>query len=99
MTTRHATTPNLFDREEMMRLTREGMEQTLRFYMTMNEQLLKMAEWQKDAVNQANQQGIEMLNKAYDEYQKNSRVVLTRLEAMIRQAAEQTAPKAKEQGQ
>ncbi len=96
MTTKQQPTPTLFDREEMMRLTREGMEQTLRFYMTMNENLLKMAEWQKDAVNQANQQGVEMLNKAYNEYQKNSRVVLSRLESMIRQAAEQMTPKPKE---
>ncbi len=97
MTAAQKNTP--FDREEMMRLTREGMEQTLRFYLTMNENLLKMADWQRETVNQASQQGIELLNKAYDEYQKNSRVVLSRLESMIRQAAETAAaPQAKEHG-
>ncbi|NLI77436.1 MAG: hypothetical protein GX442_13470 [Candidatus Riflebacteria bacterium] len=97
MTTTQKNTP--IDREEMMRLTREGMEQTLRFYLTMNENLLKMADWQRETVTQANQQGVEMLNKAYDEYQKNSRVVLSRLESMIRQATETaTTPKAKEHG-
>lgn len=97
MTTTQKNTP--IDREEMMRLTREGMEQTLRFYLTMNENLLKMADWQRETITQANQQGVEMLNKAFDEYQKNSRVVLSRLETMIRQAAETaTTPKTKEHG-
>ena len=96
MTTTQKNTP--FDRDEMMRLSREGMEQTMRFSLTLNENLLKMAEWQKETVTQANRQGVEMLNNAYDEYQKNSRVVLSRLESTIRQAAEHATPKTKEQG-
>lgn len=91
-----ANIPNLFDREEMLRLTREGMEQTMRFYMTMNENLLKLAEMQKDAVNQANQRTIETMNKAYEEYQKNSRVAFSRMESLIHAAVDHATPKAKD---
>ena len=84
-----------FDRDEMMRLGREGMEQTMRFYMTMNENLLKLADMQKDALNQANQRTVETLNKAYEEYQKNSRVAFSRMESLIHTALEHAYPKTK----
>jgi len=84
-----------FDRDEMMRLGREGMEQTMRFYMNMNENLLKLADMQKDALNQANQRTVETLNKAYEEYQKNSRVAFSRMESLIHTALEHADPKTK----
>jgi hypothetical protein len=80
------------DREEMIRLTREGMENTMRFFMTMNENLLKMTDWQRDAINETNKKTVEVMNKSYEEFQKQNRVVLSRIEQVCHQALETVAP-------
>jgi hypothetical protein len=92
------TMTQMFDREEMIRLTREGMENTLRFYNSFNENLLKISDWQREAINENNTRAVEMMNKSYDEYQKNSRVIMSRIETVCREALDKTAPKAKESG-
>lgn len=90
--------PNkMFDREEMLKLSREGMEQSMRFFMTLNETILKIGDQQRELVNETTKKNIELLNKAYEEYQKNSRVVLGRMESMWQHAVDQ-ATKVKENG-
>ena len=76
---------NLFDRDEMIRLSREGMENSMRFFLTLNENIVKIAETQREAINDATKKNLEMLNKAYEEYQKNNRVVTSRIEQFTRE--------------
>jgi hypothetical protein len=80
----------MFDRDEMVRLTREGMENSMRFFMTMNENLLKINDAQKETINEASKKSLELVNKSLDEYQKNTRVILSRMESMWKQVIEQT---------
>lgn len=78
-----------FDREEMIRLSREGMENSIRFFLTLNENILKMGEWHKDFVEETTRRNLEVVNKAFDEYQKNSRVICSRIESVCRTAIDQ----------
>ncbi len=90
---------NMFDREEMIRLSREGMESSMRFFNTLNENILKMGEWQKEVVNETVKRNLETMNKAYDEYQKQQRVILNRIETACRDALKTAdAPKTHENG-
>ncbi|MFZ2957868.1 MAG: hypothetical protein WA705_13355 [Candidatus Ozemobacteraceae bacterium] len=91
------TTQNLFDRDEMIRLSREGMENSMRFFMTFNENIVKLADMQRDAINETTKKNLEMINKAYEEYQKNNRVVAGRIESFTRDLVNQTT-KTQEQG-
>ena len=85
---------NLFDRDEMIRLSREGMENTMKFYLSFNENILKMAEMQRDAMNEGNRKAIETVNKAFDEYQKHNRVILHQIEENVKNLTEKVTPKA-----
>ncbi len=90
------TTNNpLFDRDEMIRLSREGLENSLKFYTTLTENVTKIADMQREAYNETAKKQIEMVNKAYEDYQKNTRVVMHHFENVWRQVIEQAAPKAK----
>jgi hypothetical protein len=73
-------TPKTFDRDEMIRLTRDGMEHSLKFFLNLNESVLKMGETHREAAIQANRQALELMNKSYEEYQRTSRVILSRIE-------------------
>ncbi len=88
----------MFDREEMMRLTREGMENSLRFFLTINENLLKMGEWQMENLTEHNKRAVETINKAYEEHQKVSRVIMGRIETVCREIIKQAAPQEKAAG-
>jgi predicted metalloprotease len=79
----------MFDREEMVRLTREGMENSMRFFMTMNENLIKVNDVQKETINEAAKKSLELVNKSLDEYQKNTRIILSRMETMWKQVLDQ----------
>ncbi len=82
----------LFDRDEMFRLSREGMENSLRFFLTINENLLKMGEWQMENLTEHNKRAIETINKAYDEHQKNSRIIMSRIETVVREIIAKVTP-------
>ncbi|MBF0499875.1 MAG: hypothetical protein HQM09_07070 [Candidatus Riflebacteria bacterium] len=84
---------NLFDRDEMIRLSREGMENSMRFFMTLNENIVKLADMSRDAINETSKKNLEMINKAFDEYQKNNRVVTSRIETFTRDLFNQTTQK------
>lgn len=86
----------MFDREEMMKLTREGIDQSIRFYMTVNETLLKIGEQQREVLSETVKKNIELMNKAGEEYQKNTRIILSRMESVWQEAIEQITPKAKQ---
>ena len=88
-------TNKMFDREEMIRLTREGMENSMRFFMTLNENVIKMNDLQRETVNEATKKSLEMVNKACEDYQKNTRIIMSRIESMWHQVLEQTTPKEK----
>ena len=85
----------MFDREEMMKLTREGMEQSIRFYMTINETLLKIGEQQREVLSETVRKNLDLMNKSGEEYQKNTRIILSRMETMWHEAMDQATPKAK----
>ncbi|HEY9069378.1 MAG TPA: hypothetical protein VIV61_03920 [Candidatus Ozemobacteraceae bacterium] len=85
----------LFDRDEMIRLSREGLENAMKFYTTLTENITKIADMQRDAYNDTAKKQIEMVNKAYEDYQKNTRVVMHHFENVWRQVIEQASPKAK----
>ncbi|MBF0407640.1 MAG: hypothetical protein HQM10_09820 [Candidatus Riflebacteria bacterium] len=84
---------NYFDRDEMIRVTREGIENSLRFYMTLNENIVKMTDLQKDAINETTKKSLESLNRSYEEYQKNHRIITSRVESFYRDMVEKAAPK------
>ncbi|MBI3037988.1 hypothetical protein HYY75_02900 [bacterium] len=87
---------SMFNRDEMIRLSREGMESSLRFFMTLNENVLRMGDTQREMVNDASKKYFDMINQAYEQYQKNNRVILGQIENMCRTAMEQTTTKSKE---
>ncbi len=99
MTKQTTTNPmtQMFDREEMIRLSREGMENSLRFFNTLNENILKMQDWQREQINEATKRNLETLNKACEEYQKNTRIIMSRIESSCQQVIQQVA-NSKEQG-
>lgn len=82
----------IFDREEMMRLSNEGMETSMRFFLTINENIIKMGEWQMNTMNENNKKAMETINKAYDEYQKHSRVVMSRFENVWKETIQKITP-------
>ena len=84
---------NYFDRDEMIRVTREGIENSLRFYMTLNENIVKMTDLQKDAITETTKKSLETLNRSYEEYQKNHRIITSRVESFYRDMVEKSAPK------
>ena len=88
-------TNKMFDREEMIRLTREGMENSMRFFMTVNENVIKMNDLQRETINEATKKNLEMVNKACEDYQKNTRIIMSRIESMWHQVLDQTTPKEK----
>lgn len=92
------TITQLFDRDELFRLSREGMENSLRFFLTINENLLKMGEWQMQNLTEHNKRAIETINKAYDEHQKNSRIIMSRIETVVREMIDKVAPAPKAAG-
>ena len=85
----------IFDREEMMRLTNEGMEASMRFFLTINENALKMAGWQVETMNDQNKKAMETMNDAYDQYQKNSRAIMSRIETVCQDAIKNIIPQEK----
>ena len=87
----------MFDRDEMIRLSREGMENSMKFFMTLNENIVKMSDMQREAINETTKKNLEMINKAYEEYQKNNRVVSSRVEQLCRDMMNQFG-QTKEQG-
>ena len=90
------TTMNqLFDQDQMVRLSREGMENAVRFFMTFNENLIKMTDIQKNLIVDANQKYVETINKAYEEYRKNTQVVNSHIENFVKTATEKTLCKEK----
>lgn len=98
MTKKNQTTPTnpmaqMFDREEMIRLSREGMENSLRFFATLNENILKLQEWQREQINDATRRQLETMNQAVEEYQKNTRIIMSRIETVCRQMVDQTTGK------
>ncbi|MFZ2957869.1 MAG: hypothetical protein WA705_13360 [Candidatus Ozemobacteraceae bacterium] len=92
------TAQNLFDRDEMIRLSREGMENSMRFFMTLNENIVKLSDMQRDTINETTKKNLEMINKSYEEYQKNSRVVAGRVETFYRDLMNQIVTKTQETG-
>ena len=82
----------LFDREELTRLSRQGMENSLNFFMTLTENALKLGEIQKDTMNEASRRQIALINTSYEEYQKNSRTITTTFEKEWRKIAELAQP-------
>ena len=85
----------MFNKDEMIRATREGMENSMKFFMTMNENLIKFSDLQRETANEATKKSIEMANKACEDYQKNTRIVVSHIENMWKNAIDQLAPKAK----
>ncbi|HOT26865.1 MAG TPA: hypothetical protein PLU72_01675 [Candidatus Ozemobacteraceae bacterium] len=79
----------LFDRDEVLRLSRQGMENSLRFYMTLTENALKLGEIQKDTMNEASRRQIDLVNKSFEEYQKSSRTITSGFEREWRKLADQ----------
>lgn len=79
----------MFDRDEMMRLSREGMENSMKFFMTVNENLFKVQDFQREALNEATKKNLELLNKTCEDYQKNTRIIVGRIETMWNQVSEQ----------
>lgn len=82
-------TNQLFDREEMLRLSKQGMENSLRFFMTLTENVLKLGETQKDTLNEASRRQIDLVNKSFEEYQKSTRTITTGFERVWRKLADQ----------
>ena len=92
------TLQQMFDRDEMTRLARENMENALKFYAQCNEQLIKINEWQREQINETTRRQLEAINKACEEYQKNARILTTRMEQVVRNTIDQAAPKTQESG-
>ncbi|MBF0408827.1 MAG: hypothetical protein HQM10_15880 [Candidatus Riflebacteria bacterium] len=86
----------LFDRDEMIRVTREGIENSLKFYMTLNENIVKLTDLQKEAVNDTTKKNLETLNKTYEEFQKNHRIITSRIETFYRDMFSKIAPEKEE---
>ncbi len=86
-------THQLLDREEVARLSRQGMENSLKFFMTLTENALKLGEIQKDTMNEASRRQIDLITKSYEEYQKNTRTIMTTFENEWRNVMELTQPK------
>lgn len=82
-------TSQLFDRDEVSRLSRQGMENSLRFFMTLTENALKLGEIQKDTMNEASRRQIDLVNKSFEEFQKNARSIMTGVESEWQKLAEQ----------
>ncbi len=87
-------TNQLFDRDELLRLSRQGMENSLRFYMTLTENALKLGEVQKDTMNEASRRQIDLVNKSFEEYQKSTRTITAGFERELRKLADQIQPQA-----
>ncbi len=85
----------LFEREEMLRMTREGLENSMKFFMSMNENILKMTDIQRETANEATKKTLEIANKACEDYQKNTRIVVGHMENLWKQAIDQMTPKTK----
>ncbi|MBF0545124.1 MAG: hypothetical protein HQM08_11850 [Candidatus Riflebacteria bacterium] len=83
----------LFDRDEMIRIAREGLENSMKFYMTLNENIVKMGDLQKEALNETTKKNLEMLNKTFDEFQKNHKTVTTKVETFYRDLLEKVPTK------
>ncbi len=83
---------NLFDRDEVARIVRTGLENSVKFYTTLNENMIKMTEWQREQINETTQRHVEIINKSCEEYQKNSRVLISRIESICQKIVEQTVP-------
>lgn len=82
-------TSQLFDRDEVSRLSRQGMENSLRFFMTLTENALRLGEIQKDTMNEASRRQIDLVNKSFEEFQKNARSIMTGVESEWQKLAEQ----------
>jgi CHASE3 domain sensor protein len=70
----------LYKPEELLKLTRSGMEQSIKYFMTINEQVFAMQDKQKETINQTAHQSIELFNKTHDEYQKQIRTVMSQIQ-------------------
>ncbi|MBF0545123.1 MAG: hypothetical protein HQM08_11845 [Candidatus Riflebacteria bacterium] len=81
----------LFDRDEMIRITREGLENSMKFYMTLNENIVKISDLQKETINDTTKKNLEMLNKTYDEFQRNHRIITSRVETFYRDLLDKVA--------
>ncbi len=82
-------TSQLFDRDEALRLSRQGMENSLRFFMTLTENVLKLGEIQKDTLNEASRRQIDLVNKSFEEYQKSTRTITAGFEREWRKLTDQ----------
>ena len=79
-----------FNQNEMIRLSREGIEQSVKFFMTVNENILKVQETTRENLNEMTRKNLEMFNKTHDEYQKNIRNIMGRIESGWKTVIEQT---------
>ncbi len=86
---------HVYDRDELMRLTREGMENSMKFFMSMNENIIKVSEQQREAINANTNKNLETINKACEDYQRNTRVILSRMETLWNQVIDQSFQKTK----
>lgn len=82
-------TNQLLDRDELLRLSKQGMENSLRFFMTLTENALKLGEIQKDTMNEASRRQIDLVSKTFDAYQKNARTITTGFEREWRKLSDQ----------
>lgn len=85
-------TNQLFDRDEVLRLSRQGLENSLRFFMTLTENALKLGEVQKDTMNEASRKQIDLINRSFEGYQKTTRTIMATFEKEWRKVAEQVQP-------
>ncbi|MBF0543310.1 MAG: hypothetical protein HQM08_02695 [Candidatus Riflebacteria bacterium] len=88
----------IFDRDEMVRVARTGIENSLKFYMTLNENIVKLSDLQKETINETTKKNLEALNKTYDEFQKNHRVLTSRVETFYRDLLEKVITPKEETG-
>ncbi|MBF0543309.1 MAG: hypothetical protein HQM08_02690 [Candidatus Riflebacteria bacterium] len=83
----------LFDRDQMIQVAREGMENAFRFFMTFNENVVKMTQTQREVINETTKKSLEVVNKAYEEYQKNNRIITSHIENFCQEMTEKACPK------
>ena len=85
-------TQSFVDPKELIALSRAGIETTMRFYLNLNENIMRMSSIQRDAINESNKKAIEMVNTSFDEFVKQNRIINGRIEENVKSLLEKSVP-------